>query len=244
MKVLAIETSTLVGSIAVVELAGGIANELASACDESGNHSQRIIEHIDSVMSGAGVLFGDLAAICIGIGPGSFTGLRIGLATAKGLALATNTPLWPASSLAALACTAPASPLVIAAADARRGEIFLGGFRPGQTAVESIAAEKVVKPSAFAQSVLEIAEVAGVDQPLIVGEATTLYPQEVRAAGQVAKDAPQTPQAKGVALVAAAGDRLDQRLLAAPAYVRPSEAEIRFPSGNPGGTFASFAKKP
>ena len=73
----------------------------------------------------------DLDAVAIGAGPGSFTGLRIGMATAKGIAFAAECPLWAVSSLAALAHAAGRDPdaIVVAVLDARRGEVYAGAYR-------------------------------------------------------------------------------------------------------------------
>ena len=78
---------------------------------------------VADVMGRAGVGWRDLDAIAVGVGPGTFTGLRIGIATARALAAATGLPLRPVSSLAALAAGIEA-PLRLALIDARRGEVF------------------------------------------------------------------------------------------------------------------------
>jgi tRNA threonylcarbamoyladenosine biosynthesis protein TsaB len=86
-------------------------------------HARELMPAIADVMERAGVEFGDLDAIAVGVGPGTFTGLRIGIATARALAGATEVPLRPVSSLAALAEGIDAE-LRLPLIDARRGELF------------------------------------------------------------------------------------------------------------------------
>jgi tRNA threonylcarbamoyladenosine biosynthesis protein TsaB len=90
-------------------------------------HARELMPAVADVMERAGVGWGDLAAIAVGVGPGTFTGLRIGIATSRALATAAGLPLRRVSSLAALSAgiEAPARlPLI----DARRGELFAALF--------------------------------------------------------------------------------------------------------------------
>jgi tRNA threonylcarbamoyladenosine biosynthesis protein TsaB len=86
-------------------------------------HARELMPAVAEVMERAGLDYGDLDAIAVGIGPGTFTGLRIGIATARALAAANDLPLRPVSSLAALAAGIDA-PVRLAAIDAKRGELF------------------------------------------------------------------------------------------------------------------------
>jgi tRNA threonylcarbamoyladenosine biosynthesis protein TsaB len=86
-------------------------------------HASELMPAVADVMGRAGVGWRDLDAIAVGVGPGTFTGLRIGIATARALAGANGLPLRPVSSLAALAAGIEA-PLRLALIDARRGEVF------------------------------------------------------------------------------------------------------------------------
>jgi tRNA threonylcarbamoyladenosine biosynthesis protein TsaB len=86
-------------------------------------HASELMPAVADVMARAGVGWRDLDAIAVGVGPGTFTGLRIGIATARALAGANGLPLRPVSSLAALAAGIEA-PLRLALIDARRGEVF------------------------------------------------------------------------------------------------------------------------
>src|SRR5436305_1266853 len=99
MIVLGIDTSTLVASVAIV--GDGVA--LAETASAKTGHGADLLVMIDAVCVGAAIGAHDLDAVAIGAGPGSFTGLRIGMATAKGIAFAAKCPLWAVSSLGALA---------------------------------------------------------------------------------------------------------------------------------------------
>jgi tRNA threonylcarbamoyladenosine biosynthesis protein TsaB len=95
----------------------------------SRQHGRGLIASIRDLLRGAGVRLEDLMAVGVGIGPGSFTGLRIGLTAAKTLAYAVGRPLVSFDSLEATARNAPASALrVVAVADAQRGDLFVADF--------------------------------------------------------------------------------------------------------------------
>jgi tRNA threonylcarbamoyladenosine biosynthesis protein TsaB len=94
-------------------------------------HQERLARMAADVMAGADASFSDVGRIAVTIGPGSFTGLRVGLAFAKGLHLATGEPLVGIGTLAALAASAPSDRLSAGAIDARRGMVYLQGFRDG-----------------------------------------------------------------------------------------------------------------
>jgi tRNA threonylcarbamoyladenosine biosynthesis protein TsaB len=98
-------------------------------------HARELMPAVAEVMTRAGVGFGDLEAVAVGIGPGSFTGLRIGVATARGLAAAAGLGLRPVSSLAALAAGVAAetnAPAVLAIIDAKRSEVFAAAYEDGR----------------------------------------------------------------------------------------------------------------
>jgi len=113
-------------------------------------HASRLLQLVEEVLTAAGAGWEQIERIAVGVGPGSFTGLRIGIATARGLAQARNLPLVSVSSLAALAKGVrppyPGGvrpPYVVAAIDARRGEVFAaapGVFGPAALDPEDLAA--------------------------------------------------------------------------------------------------------
>ena len=91
-------------------------------------HAARLLAAAEEALGAAGVGWEDVDRLAIGVGPGSFTGLRIGIATARALAQGRGLPLVGVSSLEALARGA-AAPLVLAVLDARRGEAFAAAWQ-------------------------------------------------------------------------------------------------------------------
>lgn len=137
MNVLGIDTATAAVAVCVLR-ADGQAFEHEPPVErllEPPTHSRELLPAVERCMSEAGVGFEDLDAIAVGVGPGMFTGLRIGIATARGIAHSRGIGLHPVSSLAALAEGIEADaalPLI----DARRGELFAAIHR-GSEAVEA-----------------------------------------------------------------------------------------------------------
>jgi tRNA threonylcarbamoyladenosine biosynthesis protein TsaB len=114
MLILAFDTATDVATSALVE-DGEVLGERTS-------RAVTLLEDVDALVRQAGARTGDIQGLAVGTGPGSFTGLRVGLATARGLALALGVPVAGVSTLDALAAGAPGALPVI---DARRGEVFV-----------------------------------------------------------------------------------------------------------------------
>lgn len=129
MTLLGMDSSTPAASAAVVR-DDGEAFDLTPPAERLGRgpaHAAELMPAVADVMQRAGVSWGDLDAIAVGVGPGTFTGLRIGIATARALATAAELPLRRVSSLAALAAGIDA-PLRLPLIDARRGEVFAALF--------------------------------------------------------------------------------------------------------------------
>ena len=114
MLILAFDTATDVATSALVS-DGEVLGERAS-------RAVTLLEDVDALLRQAGAHTRELDALAVGIGPGSFTGLRVGLATARGIALALGVPVAGVSTLAALAAGAPGAVPVV---DARRKEVFI-----------------------------------------------------------------------------------------------------------------------
>jgi tRNA threonylcarbamoyladenosine biosynthesis protein TsaB len=107
---------------------------------EPPGHSRELMPAVAEQMERAGVGWGDVAGVAVGVGPGTFTGLRIGVATARALATAARIPVHPVSSLAALAAAVTGAPLAVPAIDAKRGELFAALFREGEALTEPFVA--------------------------------------------------------------------------------------------------------
>jgi tRNA threonylcarbamoyladenosine biosynthesis protein TsaB len=126
MRVLAIDTSTEALSVALRHDQGTIERGLETAR----GHAEQILSLIDAVLGEAGVGLSQLDGIAAGVGPGSFTGVRISVAVAQGLGFGAGLPVVPITSLEALAFPAieTGPERVIACLDARMGEIYWGCF--------------------------------------------------------------------------------------------------------------------
>jgi tRNA threonylcarbamoyladenosine biosynthesis protein TsaB len=141
VTIVGFDTSTAATSVCVLRT-DGESFELVPAparLREPPGHSRELLPAVEELMQEAGVTWGDVDGVAVGVGPGGFTGLRIGVASARALATAARLPVHPVSSLAALAAgieEALALPLI----DARRGELFGALFDHGQQVVEPFAA--------------------------------------------------------------------------------------------------------
>jgi len=133
LLILAIETATSCGSVSLSS--GGISDfRLLTECIARPDitHSRRLLGSVDWALRSAGIGWHDLAGIAVSVGPGSFTGLRIGLAAAKAMCMATDKPLVGVPTLDALALScsgAAAGRLVGVVLDARKQEVYAGFYR-------------------------------------------------------------------------------------------------------------------
>lgn len=220
MITLALDTATLTGSVAVLRDDLALAEITARV---RATHSEQALLLIEEALSRADVALDAVERIAVGIGPGSFTGVRIGLATAKGLALSTGVPLVGVSSLAALAasvvrCAGP----VLACLDARRDEVYAEGFGEGlRTELSALHAppESVGARAAAALSG-EITVVGDLDDALrarLASSAPERFVFVSRALG--------TPLARFVSLAAGLRGVVDDGSLE-PIYLRGSDAKI------------------
>lgn len=128
MKLLAFETATEACSVALA-IDGEIVERYAVA---PRRHAELALPWADALLAEAGVARSQLDAIAVGRGPGAFTGVRLAIAIAQGVALGLDRPLVPVSTLAALAlpvAQAHAMSPVLAAIDARMGELYVGAYR-------------------------------------------------------------------------------------------------------------------
>jgi tRNA threonylcarbamoyladenosine biosynthesis protein TsaB len=181
-------------------------------------HAARLLVLVEEALTEAGASWDDIDRIAAGVGPGGFTGLRLGIATARALAQARNLPLVGVSSLQALAAGArhDASPAgVVAVIDARRGEVFAAGWRGG---------ERFLEPVAIAPDELAARVEPGI---LAVGDGAVRFRDELERAGAVvpADDSPaHRVSALDVCRLGAAGDPADRDALL-PDYRREPDAK-------------------
>lgn len=128
MKVLAIDTSTMLGGVAVMDDLLGLVAEVRF--NVKSTHSERLMTSIEYVLKQSGYTISDMDFFAVAIGPGSFTGLRIGLSTVKGFSYATGKPIVSVPTLEALAHNFPFSQYpVCTMLDARKKEVYAALFK-------------------------------------------------------------------------------------------------------------------
>ncbi len=223
MQILGLETSTKTGSVAIV-------SEKAVVAQYSLNievtHSERLMSTVDRVLTDTGLSLSGLDGFAVAIGPGSFTGLRIGLATIKGLVLATGKPVAAIPTLRALAANVPfAAYPVCPLLDARKQEVYAGLYR-------CEGAEPVQLMPEAAVPIRDLADrIPGT--VVFIGEAAALYRAEIEAQlGSRALFGPPTASLPSAATVAELGLALIQKGMhvdadrLTPLYIRRAEAEV------------------
>jgi len=179
-------------------------------------HGAKLLALVHEALREAGAGWDDVERIAVGVGPGGFTGLRLGLATARALAQARGLPLAGVSSLRALAAGAPREGGPVAAViDARRGEVFAAAWQDG---------EPVLEPRAIAPGDLARTLPSGV---LAVGDGAVRFREELERAGAhvPAADAPShRVSALQVCRLGATGEAADRDALL-PDYRREPDAQ-------------------
>lgn len=229
MRVLAIETSTMLGGVAVVDSGAGLLAEVR--VNVMAAHSERLMLELDHVLRSASLSFKDLDAIAVSAGPGSFTGLRIGLGTVKGLAYSTGLPVVAVPTLEALAWNFPCSSSpVCAALDARKGEVYAGIFLWADGGFRRLMPEASLKPKEL------VLRAADAGRTIFTGQGAFLHRRLIEEAlGPDALFAPHNLAAPSPASVAQLGLALALRgefsetASLRPVYIRKSEAELKRP---------------
>jgi len=140
---LGIDTATRRGSVALAP-AGHL-----RLLQPGGGHAPELLEAIEALLTSAGAAAKDLAGIAVALGPGSFTGVRVGLATAKGLGYSLGIPVDGLSSLELLARAAglPKGSLVCAAIEAGRGEVYAARFRVTDEGAARLSEDAALTPA-------------------------------------------------------------------------------------------------
>ena len=171
--ILSIETSTSICSVAIHEQ-----GELLALAEikEPGAHAEKLLLLVDELFEKSGLSFGDLDAVAVSQGPGSYTGLRIGVSTAKGIAYALEIPLIGINTLQAMAASQSVAPgdYVVAVLDARRKEVYTQTF--GDSLQELSPIEAVVLEEGVFGSILEKGRV------YFVGDGVEKVKEEVKSA--------------------------------------------------------------
>lgn len=230
MLVLGVETSTTHGGVALVG-ERGLVSEYTLNVEVT--HSERVLPAIERMLQDAGVTLSALGGLAVSIGPGSFTGLRIGLSTVKGLAYATKLPVAAVPTLEAMAWVLPEARLpVCPVLDARKQEVYAAIFQHGPEGLARLMEDAALAPEALADRIRK--------PTLFLGDGLHSYGDLFRRLlGDRFRLPPLAQRGARAACVAELGR---QRLLRGeeepianlvPRYLRASEAELRRQAANP-----------
>ena len=225
MKILGIETSMYAGSIALSD-GEKIAGEYYFNTGPS--HSEKLLPSIDWLLGELGVAKTDLDGVAVSLGPGSFTSLRIGIATAKGLSFSLGIPVAGISTLELLAMNVLFAPYKLCPViDARRGEVFAAFFESREGELVRISEDMVISHEDLAGKIKE--------KTIFIGEAALLYSDfldHMWGGLGYALYCPQALNYPRAGFLSHLGynrikeGRVDDPFMLAPHYMRKSEAEI------------------
>ncbi len=224
MKILCISTSTPASSIALTEDRQVVSS--ASRMDHRG-HAAFLVPAIDFCFDQTGWSPTDVDAIVVDVGPGLYTGIRVGLATAQGIAAAIGVPLVPATSLDALALRAATGRRrILAIVDVRRGEYAMAWYNPVPGGVVKDGRPELVTPAEL-RALLD----SEPEDVLLVGDAQSLPDDLLTGMHRIKVGRPRYPSA-GTLAEAAAGQLLSDSTLhpdeVRPLYLRDPDVNINW----------------
>ena len=224
MLVMGIDTSTTQGGVALLSGQGVVCEYTLNI---KATYSERLLPLIDRALQDAGITLGQVEGFAVAVGPGSFTGLRIGLSTAKGLVVVGGQPLVGVSTLEAMAwtlpfCAHPVCPIL----DARKGEIYCALFRHEGDRLIRLMDDTATAPGRL---------LSRIQQPTVfLGDGLVVYEGLVQSElKELALFPPLAGRGGRAAAVAELGRRRllrgdrDDLMQLAPQYLRPSEAEFK-----------------
>ncbi|HEX7299968.1 MAG TPA: tRNA (adenosine(37)-N6)-threonylcarbamoyltransferase complex dimerization subunit type 1 TsaB [Solirubrobacteraceae bacterium] len=218
--ILGLDTATAATAVAVLpDARAPVELRHDPAPGERPGHAAELLPLARRALEAAGATFADVRRIGVGVGPGTFTGLRIGVATARALAQATGAELVAVSTLEALAEAAGSEGPVLAVIDARRGEAFAAGYRAG---------ERLAGPVAVGPDELAALADPGHGSWLAVGDGAVRFRDRLEPAVDVPADASTLHRASALAVcrLARTAPSVDRDALL-PQYVRAPDAVPR-----------------
>ena len=229
--ILAVDTSTTSGSMALVE-DGRLVSEWTVG--DVGTHADWLMRNIGRMLEGSSVTPEALDVLAVASGPGSFTGLRIGVSTVKGLAWALGKKVVGVSTLKALAmnllyANGPVCPVL----DARKKEVYAALYRPSGDGFEVLLPERAIQPAKLLDEIEELFRAGELSAPVyFTGTGLTVYGKAVTERLSEARLAPEplwhirASSVARLALEAAASGAVEPSALS-PVYLRKSEAELK-----------------
>jgi len=189
-------------------------------------HAKHLMAMVQATLHSADVNFADLEGFAVSRGPGSFTGLRIGISTVKGLATASGKPVIGVSTLDALAMqSANASYLICSLLDARRGEVYCCRYRYSKGVLKKEMSEQLLTPERLVQEINEVC--------VFIGNGSVVYRDTlVNKLGELALFEPaahhtiRASTVAGIAIERLLSGDTDDAAAFVPVYIRKSDAEI------------------
>jgi len=229
MRVLAFDTATALTAVALRDIPGRVV-DLARVDDPPAGarpgHASHLLSLIEELLAEGGG-WSEVDRIAVGVGPGTFTGLRIGIATAQALATSANKPLVGVSTLGSLALAASdGQRAIIAAIDARRGEVFVAGWAADQ---DPLNARPAISPRVITPDQLSSLVRASGSQTIAVGDGALKFAEQLQSAGAIvpAADSPlHRVSAREHCRLAALIDRSSHDHTVQPEYLRVPDAEL------------------
>lgn len=229
MKILAIETSTMLGGIAIMDDLSGLIAEVR--LNVKSTHSERLMTEIAHVLKQAELKVSDIDVFAIAIGPGSFTGLRIGLSAVKGFSYATGKPIVSVPTLEALAWNFPYSRHpVCTMLDARKKEVYSALFKWEDGGFIRLIDEVSIK----VDRVLEDIKLSSDKRVVFTGEGAILYRDKIiEVMGNKAifaspeKIVPSPANVASIGIKKAIKGEFSEPVSLVPFYIRRSEAELK-----------------
>jgi tRNA threonylcarbamoyladenosine biosynthesis protein TsaB len=245
MIVLGFDTSTRATAVAL-RLPGGVGVEARDDPPAGAHpgHATRLLDMAGRLLSDAGIAWSEVDRIAVGLGPGTFTGLRVGVATARGLAQSLGVELVGVPSTLALAMPALASErldailaadgregAVLAAIDARRGEVFAAVYEADEQGTpRELAAPLALPPQAISSAIAEATDAAGGESLslLAVGDGAVRFRAELQDAGAHVEPDSSPLHLLSANAICALGELADARGLQEilPDYRRRPDAEL------------------
>ncbi len=234
MKILAIDTSTMLGGVAIMDDEALIAE---SRLNVKSTHSERLMTEVKHCLEVAGLSISEIDAFAVAIGPGSFTGLRIGLSTVKGFSYAAGKPIAAVPAMEALAWNFPYSRYPVCTMfDARKKEIYAAVFEWKENGFERLIKETVSTPEDFFK---KISDLAGYEKFIFTGEGASIYKKNIiecfAEKALFASPDKMIPSPSNVAelgLKKALNKEFSEPVNLMPLYIRKSEAEIKWSEKN------------
>lgn len=230
MKILSIETSTMLGGVAIIDKNAGLIAE--TRLNVKTTHSERLMIAVNNTLIQSEMTLDDIDVFAVATGPGSFTGLRIGLSTVKGLAYATGKPAVTVPTLDAFAWNFPFSTYpVCLMLDARKSEVYAAVYRWVDNSFRTVIECVSIKPEALLEKLQ--------GKLLFAGEGVLLYKDKIigimkdRAAFALADKMVPSPANVGMlGLTKALRGEFAVISEAVPFYIRKSEAEVKWSEKN------------